>query len=70
MLFAGRVLKQFANMLSKLVSLQKQLVVLSGSRHSTTESKKNKTRQIYIYNRMNCRRDYSHETGQALCLIV
>ena len=70
MLFTGRVLKQPTNMLTKFVLLRKQSVVLGGSRHGTTESKRNEICQIYIYIRMTHRRDYSCRTRQALCLTI
>jgi len=69
-LFAGRVLEQPTNILTKFVSLRKQSVVLGSSRHGTTESKRNEIRQIYIHIKMTHRRDYSCGTRQALCLTV
>jgi len=63
-LFAGRVLEQPTDMLTKFVSLRKQSIVLGGSRHRATETKRKEKCQIYKY-RMAHRRNYSRGTGQA-----
>ena len=48
-MFTRKVLKHYANVLSELILLQKQLVVLSGSGHGTKDSERKETHQIYIY---------------------
>jgi len=58
-LFAGRVLEQPTDMLTKFISLRKQSIVLSSSRHGATETKRKEKHQIYKY-RMAHRRNYSH----------